>query len=69
MKMPFCRTDSLPMPERMPGTCGISEVSRQASELFQRHSCSRPLDPEIEYSSDTTVVSQIPIFSISKQIC
>ena len=41
------RTDGLPVPERMPGTCGVSEVSRKASELFQRDSCSRPPDPEI----------------------
>ena len=47
MKLLICRTDSLPVPERMPSTCGVSEVSRQASELFQRDSCSRPLDPEI----------------------
>ena len=47
MKLMICRTDSLPMPERMPGTCGVSEVSRQDSDLLQRGSCSRPLDPEI----------------------
>ena len=47
MKLLICRTDSLPVPERMPGTCGVSEVSRQASQMFQRGSCSRPLDPEI----------------------
>ena len=47
MKLPICRADSLPVAERMPGTCVVSEVSRQASELFQRGSCSRPLDPEI----------------------
>ena len=47
MKLPICRTDSLPVLKGMPGTCGVSEVSRQASELFQRDSCSRPLDPEM----------------------
>ena len=47
MELLICRTDSLPVPERMPGTCGVSEVSRQASELFQRDSCSHPLDLEI----------------------
>ena len=47
MGLLICRIDSLPVPERMLGTCGVSEVSRQASELFQRDSCSRPLDPEI----------------------
>ena len=36
MKLPICRTDSLPVPERMPGTCGISEVFRQDSYLLQR---------------------------------
>ena len=34
MKLMICRIDSLPVLERMPGTCGNSEVSRQASELF-----------------------------------
>ena len=47
MKLLICRTDSLPVLERMPGTCGVSEVSRQVSELFQRDNCSRPPDPEI----------------------
>ena len=47
MMLLICRTDSLPVPERMPGTCGISEISRQDSDLLQRDSCSRPLDPEI----------------------
>ena len=47
MELLICRTDSLPVPERMPGTCGVSKVSRQASELFQRDSCSCPPDPEI----------------------
>ena len=47
MELLICRTDSLHVLERMPGTCGVFEVSRQASELFQRGSCSRPLDPEI----------------------
>ena len=47
MKLPICRTDSLPVPERMLGTSGVFEVSRQASELFQRDSCSRPPDPKI----------------------
>ena len=48
MKLSICRTDSLPEPERMPGTCGVSKVSRKASELFQRDSCSRPPDLEID---------------------
>ena len=47
MKLLICRTDSLPVPERMPGICGISEISRQDSDLLQRDSCSHPLDPEI----------------------
>ena len=47
MELPICKTDSLPMPKRMLGTCRVSEVSKQASELFQRDSCSRPLDLEI----------------------
>ena len=47
MGLLICRTDSLPVPKRMPGTCGVLEVSRQASELFQRDSCSRLLDLEI----------------------
>ena len=47
MKLPICRIDKLPVPERMPGTCRVSEVSRKASELIQRGSCSRPLDLEI----------------------
>ena len=47
MKLSICKTDSLPVPERFHGTCRVSEVSRQASELFQRDSCSRPPDPEI----------------------
>ena len=47
MKLLICRTDSLPVPERMDGTCGVSEVSRKASELFQRDRCSWPPDPEI----------------------
>ena len=47
MKLSICRADSLPVPERMLGTCGISEISRQDSELLQRDSCSRPLDPKI----------------------
>ena len=47
MKLPICRADSLPVPERMPGTCRVFEVSRQASELIQRGSCSHPLDPGI----------------------
>ena len=34
MKLLICGTDSLPVPEIMLGTCGVSEVSRQASELF-----------------------------------
>ena len=42
MKLPICRTDSLPVPKRMPGTCGNSEVSRWASELLWRFSCSPP---------------------------
>ena len=44
--LPICRTDSLPVPERMLGTCGISEIFRQDSDLLQRDSCSRPWDPE-----------------------
>ena len=47
MKLTICRTNSLPVPKRMPGTCGVSEISRQASELFQRCSCSRPPDLEM----------------------
>ena len=47
MMLPICRTDSLPMPERIPGACRISEISRQDSDLLQRGSCSRPLDPGI----------------------
>ena len=47
MKLPICRTDSLPVPETMPGTCRVSEVTRQASELIQRGRYSRPLDPGI----------------------
>ena len=47
MMLPICRTDSLPMPERIPGTCGISEISRQDSDLLQRDSCSCPWDLEI----------------------
>ena len=47
MMLPICRTDSLPVPERMPGTCRVSEVSRQASELIWRFSCSRPLIPKL----------------------
>ena len=47
MELPICKTDSLPMPERMPGTCRVSEVSRQDSDLLQRGSCSRPPDNEI----------------------
>ena len=46
MKLPICRTDSLPVPDRMPGTWGISETSRQDNDLLQRDSCSRPWDPE-----------------------
>ena len=34
MKLPISRTDSLPVSERMPGTCGISEISRQDSDLL-----------------------------------
>ena len=51
MKLLICRTDSLPVPERMPGTCGVFEVSRQASELIQRGSYSCPLDPGITDNS------------------
>ena len=47
MMLPICRTDSHPVPEGMPGTCGVSEVSRQDSDLLQRDSCSCPLDPKI----------------------
>ena len=47
MMLPICRTDSLPVPERMHGTCGIFEISRKDSDLLQRDSCSHPLDPEI----------------------
>ena len=47
LKLRICRSGSLPVPERMPDTCGSSEVSRQASELIWRFSCSRPPDPEI----------------------
>ena len=47
MKLPICKTDSLPVPERMHGTCVVSEVSRQASKFFQRGSYSRPLDLKI----------------------
>ena len=47
MKLMICRSDSLPVPERMPGTCRNSEVSRQASELFERCSYSRPPDLEM----------------------
>ena len=47
MKLPICRTDRLSVPERIPSTCGVSKVSRQDSELFQRGSCSHPLDPKI----------------------
>ena len=47
MELLICKTDSLLVPKRIPGTCRVSEVSRQASELFQRDSCSRPPDPEI----------------------
>ena len=47
MGLLICRTDSLLVSERIPSTCGVFEVSRQASELFQRDSCSRPPDPEI----------------------
>ena len=46
MKLLICRTDSLPMPERMPGTCGISETSRQDSDLLWWDSCSCPWDHE-----------------------
>ena len=47
MKLPICKTDSLPVPERIPGTCGISEISRKDSDLLQRDSYSRPLELEI----------------------
>ena len=47
MKLIICRIDSLPVWERMPDTCGSSEVSRKASELIWRFSCSRPPDPKI----------------------
>ena len=47
MTLSICKTDSLPVLERMPGTCGVSKVSRQDSDLLQRGSCSRPLDLEI----------------------
>ena len=47
MMLSICRTDSLPVLERIPGACGISEISRQDSDLLQRGSCSGPLDPEI----------------------
>ena len=47
MELLICRTDSLLVPERMPGTCGISEIFRQDSDLLRRDSCSCPLDPEI----------------------
>ena len=47
MELLICRTDSLPMLERMASTCGVLEVFRKASELFQRDSCSCPPDPEI----------------------
>ena len=47
MKLLICRTDSLPVPKRMLGTCEISEVSRQASELIWRFSCSRPMIPKL----------------------
>ena len=48
MKLLICRTDSLPVLERMRGTCEVSEVSRQASDFFQRDSCSCPPDPEMD---------------------
>ena len=47
MELLICRIDSLPILKRMPGTCGVLEVSRHASELFQRDSYSRPPDSEI----------------------
>ena len=47
MKLSICRTDSLPVPERMPGTCMISETSRQDSDLLLRDSCSRPWNLEL----------------------
>ena len=51
MKLSICRADdSLLMIERMPGTYGSYEISRKASELFQRCSCSRP--PELEMADN-----------------
>ena len=47
MALPICRADSLSVPERMTGACRISETSRLDSDLVQRGSYSRPLDPEI----------------------
>ena len=46
MKLPICRTDNLPVPERMPDTRVISESSRKDSDLLLRDSCSRPWNPE-----------------------
>ena len=47
MKLRICRIDSLPVPKRMPDTCGSSEVSRQASELIWMFSCAHPLIPKL----------------------
>ena len=46
MKLLICRTDSLPVPERIPDTRVISESSRQDSNLLLRDSYSRPWNPE-----------------------
>ena len=48
MKLMICRTDSLFVPERIPVTCGNSDVSRQARKLFHRFSCSLPPDPKMD---------------------
>ena len=47
MKLLICRTDSLPMPERMPSTCGISETSRQDSDLLQETAAHAPGIPKL----------------------